>query len=63
MITPERIRQMEDNFWAETNDPTTEEWREDLTAEELTLVARWDDHMDTAIGQMTADTLFFVPNQ
>lgn len=59
MITPKRIRQMEENFWAETNDPTTEEWREDLTAEELALVARWDTHMSTAIGQMAADTLAF----
>ncbi len=57
MIVSERIRQMEENFWAETNDPTTEEWREDLTAEELALVAQWDDRMDTAIGQMVADTL------
>lgn len=57
MLTPERIRQMEDNFWAETNDPSTEEWRENLTAEELALVAQWDDHMDAAFGRMTANTL------
>lgn len=57
MIAPERIRQMEKNFWAETNDPSTEEWREDLTDEELALVARWDDHMDAALGKMVADTL------
>lgn len=59
MIASKRIRQMEENFWAETNDPTTEEWREDLTAEELALVARWDDHMDACVAKMVADTLAF----
>ncbi|MGO5114205.1 hypothetical protein ACTQ33_04115 [Candidatus Avoscillospira sp. LCP25S3_F1] len=55
MITPERIRQMKDNFWAETNDPTTEEWREDLTDEELALVARWDDEWDSSVAKAIAD--------
>lgn len=58
MIASERIRQMEENFWAETNDPTTEEWREDLTAEELALVAQWEDQMEVALGKMAADTRF-----
>lgn len=45
MIDPERLRQMENNFWAETNDPTSEEWREELTVEELALVEEWEDHL------------------
>lgn len=55
MITADRIRQMEENFWAETNDPATEEWREDLTAEELALVARWDDEWDVCVAKAVAD--------
>lgn len=46
MIDPERLRQMEDNFWAETNDPASEEWREDLTDEEADLVAEWEDRYE-----------------
>ena len=57
MIDPERLRQMEDNFWAETNDPDSEEWREDLTAEEAALVAEWEDRVEAGIARMAADTL------
>ena len=57
MIDPERLRQMEDNFWDETNDPASGEWREDLTAEEAALVAEWDDRVEAGITRMAADTL------
>ena len=31
-------------WWcAETNDPETEEWREDLSPEETSLVEQWDE--------------------
>lgn len=60
MIDPERLRQMEDNFWAETNDPDSEEWREDLTAEEAALVAEWDERVAAGITQMIEDTLRLV---
>lgn len=33
---------MESWFWAESNDPETEEWRKDLSKEEADLVAEWD---------------------
>ena len=57
MIDPERLQQMKDNFWAETNDPASEEWREDLTAEEVALVAEWEDRVEAGITRMAADTL------
>lgn len=48
MITEERIEEMKEYFWAETNDPETEEWREDLTKEEAALVESWDDDYSDA---------------
>ena len=60
MIAPERLQQMEDNFWAETNDPDTEEWREDLNAEEAALVAEWDDRVEAGITGMVIDTMDFI---
>lgn len=52
MLTDERIAEMQDNFWAETNDPATEEWRDELTAEEAALVARWDAKVDAGLADL-----------
>lgn len=57
VIEPERLRQMEDNFWAETSDPASEEWRENLSAEEAGLVADWDELMEAGITKMVEDTV------
>ena len=38
----ERLDEMDWYFWKETNDPESEEWREDLTPEEAEIVAAWD---------------------
>lgn len=42
MISQERMEEMEDDFWSESNDDYTQEWREDLTDEETRLVDKWD---------------------
>lgn len=57
MITPERAQQMQNNFWAESNDPTTEEWRETLTEEEAAVVKGWDALCDKGIVSLAAYTL------
>ena len=36
----------------ETNDPETQEWRDDLTADERKLVDQWDDNYEQALAQM-----------
>lgn len=43
----ERLKQLKENFWAETNEPWTEEWRDELTPEEAALVETWDDRVAT----------------
>ena len=37
-----RIQELYDSWSAETNEPETEEWRDDLTADEAALVEQWD---------------------
>lgn len=36
----------------ETNDPETQEWRDDLTADERKLVEQWDDNYEQGLAQM-----------
>lgn len=47
-ISPEREEDLSWYFWNETNDPETEEWREDLTPDEAAMVEQWDAR--TAMG-------------
>ena len=54
-MTSERIQAMADNFWAESNDPETYEWRESLTAEEAALVAEWDRMVDAGTLAMLTE--------
>lgn len=49
MITDERIEELSPLFWAETNDPESEEWRDELTAEETALVEQWDRQVETGV--------------
>lgn len=37
-----RIFELEELWWGESADPSTELWRNDLNADELALVAKWD---------------------
>lgn len=48
MVDRRRRAEMRDNWDAETNDPATTEWRDELTDEERALVADWDE--DVAQG-------------
>lgn len=52
MITEERREYL---LWAwseETNDPETEEWREELTPEEEELVKGWDKGYESGLAQL-----------
>ena len=42
MISPSRREELSSLFWNETNEEWTQEWRDDLTPEEATLVRQWD---------------------
>ena len=42
-ITAEREAELCYCFWEETNEPETQEWREDLTCDEAVMVEQWDE--------------------
>ena len=42
-ISEARMKELADNWNAETNDPDTEEWRDDLTPQEAEIIADWDE--------------------
>lgn len=39
---------LRENWNNETNEPYTQEWRDDLTEEEAAIVESWDDAFETA---------------
>ena len=41
-ISEARMKELGDDWNAETNDPETEEWRDDLTPQEAKIIADWD---------------------
>lgn len=51
-IREERLCEMNDNWSAETNDPETETWRDDLTPEEARIVADWDVMCEVGIHRL-----------
>ena len=54
-ISEERQDELSELFWAETNDEDSQEWRNELTAEEAALVAKWDGDFDHALGQLVTE--------
>lgn len=56
-ITEERKNELLWLWGEETNDPDTQEWREDLTPEEEAQVAEWDANAERGMGEMARRTL------
>jgi len=42
MLSDDRLDELSECFWSETNEDWTQEWRDYLTAEESALVDEWD---------------------
>ena len=42
MISEQRMQKISALFWAETSEDWTQEWRDELTEEEIVLVKGWD---------------------
>lgn len=56
-VSPEREEELEQLFWDETNDPETEEWRDDLTADEAAMVEQWDERTAEGFLALTQEIL------
>ncbi len=52
-----RMQELHDHWSAETNDPETQEWRDNLSVEELAQVEKWDDDMAQKLAKMAFDIL------
>lgn len=52
-----RVHELRENYDAETNDPDTQDWRNDLTPAEEDLIKRWDKQYDTGVAELARDTL------
>ena len=48
-MTPERLNELNELFWNETDDVKTREWRNSLTPYEAVVIEDWDDRYDVAI--------------
>lgn len=59
MISKERLEELENYFWSETNDEETQEWREDLNDEEQELINEWDGRVNAGITTLLEETMKF----
>lgn len=57
MITEERREELTQLWSEETNDPETEEWRNELTPEEEELVKGWDDDCAAGMSRLAQQIL------
>lgn len=53
----ERWEELQYFFWNETDEPETQEWREDLTVDEGAIVDQWDAQTAKGFARLVADNL------
>ncbi|MBP3674048.1 MAG: hypothetical protein J6J18_09500 [Oscillospiraceae bacterium] len=56
-VTAEREEELRSCFWDETNEPDSEEWREDLTEDEAAMVEQWDESSSNGFSRLAQDIL------
>ena len=56
-VTEEREADLLQLFWNETNDPETQGWREELTADEAAMVEQWDTQTASGFSKLASDIL------
>lgn len=64
-VPPEREEELSWCFWNETNDPETEEWRDELTTDEAAMVEQWDEQTARgfqALAQAISDRMPLEPD-
>lgn len=56
-ISEARMKELADNFYAETNDPETQEWRDELTPQEAEIIADWDNGYAVGVHKICQDIM------
>jgi len=51
-ISKERLDELEECFWSETNDEWTQEWRDELSPAESAIVDEWDGDYEKATRKL-----------
>ena len=54
MISQERFDELQELFWSETNEEWTQEWRDELTAEESEIIDKWDNKVAKGMYQLAS---------
>lgn len=62
-VSEARETELQQLFWDETNDPETQAWREDLTADEAAMVEQWDARTAKGFSQLAQKILDHNTNQ
>ena len=55
-MTEQRKEELLSLWWKETNEDETQEWRDELTADEQAMVENWDYGFTDGITQMIQDS-------
>lgn len=55
-MTEQRKEELLSLWWKETNEDETQEWRDELTADEQAVVENWDYDFANEIAQMIQDS-------
>lgn len=55
-MTEKRIEELLSLWWEETNEEWTQDWRDELTADEQAIVEGWDYGFANGIAQMIEDS-------
>ena len=55
LIPQERLEELEYYFWKETNDETTQEWRNNLNQEEEKLIGEWEKEYYGAYAKLCSE--------
>lgn len=56
-VPVDREEEIEWLFWNETNDPETEEWRDELTADEAAMVEQWEEQISIGFHSLVKENL------
>lgn len=56
-ISEARMKELADNWNAETNDPETQEWRDELTPAETKIIDDWDNVYAVGVHNLCQDIM------
>jgi len=62
-VSSEREEELSWYFWNETNDPESEDWRDELTTDEAAMVEQWDLQTSAGFARLAQEILDRQPSE